>query len=206
MTRNSVWLRSCSTWWCQSSFVAPDIAENFTGKRFLQEKAMKFLRFFLFFWLKNSWIGHKRDSSSECSCSSDIIYLMAILLHRCRCLSRDEKKVLLFTTITSERSHVAELKEQHLDEYCSCCFQLASRRCSKCDWMVYCNDQCRTLDEIFHQRKCQLYRQKSISDDLAIVRMILRLLCRLKIDGGKFDEDLVKIFHWLYEGVNRMIY
>ena len=46
------------------------------------------------------------------------------------------------------------------------------------------------MDEIFHQRQCQLDRQKSISDHLAIVRMILRLLCRLKIDGGKFDEDL----------------
>ena len=186
MNRNSVSLRSCSTWWCQSSFVAPDIAENSTGKRFRQEKENlprsnskwsfsslesffsyhngnyneissffslllieKFLdwsktrlvtEMFLFLWYRlfdcdtsSSVSMFLEDGSSSSSSSLENNLNMTLI-------SRDEKKVLLFTSITSERSSVAALKEEHFDEYCSCCFQLASRRCSKCDWIVYCND------------------------------------------------------------------
>lgn len=80
------------------------------SSRITMEITMKFLRFFLFFWLRNCWIGQKQDSSSECSCSSDIIYLIAIPLHRRRYLSRMD--LLLLWKISSRLLWSREMRRK----------------------------------------------------------------------------------------------
>lgn len=103
-------------------------------------------------------------------------------------------------SIICEDPYVLTLKEEYLNKFCSTCCRSTTNRCSKCETIVYCNDQCQRFDSIYHQRECQYYFQQRMttngnenslnSTDLVIVRMIIRLIIRLKVDNGKSEEDL----------------
>ena len=100
-----------------------------------------------------------------------------------------EKKMSLII----EAPYIAALKECSLSSRCSSCFQSASVKCPECQVMVYCNEECRMKDKIFHQFECQTYRNhldRDRFDEMVLVRMIARVIIRLGIDDGEPEVDL----------------
>ena len=95
--------------------------------------------------------------------------------------------------IVTEAPYIAALKESFLTNRCSACFNLALNKCPECEVMVYCNDQCRTKDSLFHKFECQAYKngpeRHQVSEGV-LARMMARTITRLSLDGGKPEIDL----------------
>ena len=90
----------------------------------------------------------------------------------------------------SEYPYVLALKECYLSSRCSSCFKKSSIKCSSCNRIVYCNEECRLNDSVCHEIECEMYRQGCEEDEYLILRMIIRVIIRLSIDGGQPKEDL----------------
>ncbi|CAF3025914.1 unnamed protein product [Rotaria socialis] len=95
--------------------------------------------------------------------------------------------------IFTEAPYIAALKEEFLTNRCSSCFKSSRNKCSDCRIIVYCNDQCRINDQIYHKLECEYYKNKSEKlkfEETVIARMILRVITRLNLDGGQPSIDL----------------
>lgn len=92
-----------------------------------------------------------------------------------------------------EAPYISALKEEYLTKCCSSCFKFTSNKCPNCKIMVYCNNQCRINDEIYHKIECQSYKnqgEKITFEEKVLARMMARVLTRLNIDGGQPNIDL----------------
>lgn len=95
--------------------------------------------------------------------------------------------------VITEAPYIAALKESYLTTRCSTCFKSAAIKCAECDVMVYCNDECRLKDKIFHQFECELYANhpdRDYSAETVIMRMMIRVIIRLSVDDGEPAENL----------------
>lgn len=96
-------------------------------------------------------------------------------------------------SIIIEAPYIAALKESYLTTRCSSCFNSASIKCRECDVMVYCNEECRMKDKIFHRLECEVYANNPDRDhfgETVITRMMIRVIVRLGIDDGEPDANL----------------
>ncbi|CAF0909053.1 unnamed protein product [Adineta steineri] len=95
--------------------------------------------------------------------------------------------------IFTESPYITALKEPFLTSRCSACFSIASNKCPECEVMVYCNDQCRAKDILFHKIECQAYKncsERHRFSEAVLARMITRAITRLSLDGGEPETDL----------------
>jgi hypothetical protein len=98
-------------------------------------------------------------------------------------------------SVFTEAPYVLSLKEIYLTTRCSACFNPSSNKCPDCKIIVYCNDECRTIDNIFHKFECEAYKKCSERDEhseFVLVRMIARVITRLSLDGGEPKIDLCR--------------
>jgi len=93
----------------------------------------------------------------------------------------------------TEAPYILALKETYLRNRCSACFNPSSNECPDCKVMVYCNDQCRTNDSLFHKLECLAYKtcsERHQSSEFVLARMMVRVITRLSLDGGEPEIDL----------------
>ncbi|CAF1021534.1 unnamed protein product [Rotaria sordida] len=96
-------------------------------------------------------------------------------------------------SIFIEAPYISSLKEAYLTNRCSSCFKTASNKCPNCEIFVYCNEQCRMKDNIYHKLECEAYKNSTKEnkfEEKVIARMIARVITRLNLDGGQPEDDL----------------
>lgn len=96
-------------------------------------------------------------------------------------------------SIFTEAPYILALKEEFLRSRCSTCFKSSCNSCPECKVIVYCNDECRINDSVFHKFECEAYKncsKRNENCEFVIVRMMVRVITRLSIDGGEPEIDL----------------
>jgi len=95
-------------------------------------------------------------------------------------------------SVFTEAPYVLALKESYLTTRCSACFNRSSIKCSECKVMVYCNDECRRNDSLFHKLECEAYKRckRDECSEFVLARMMVRVITRLSLDGGEPEMDL----------------